>query len=262
MISSSRVQRGLRRVIGSIRQLIRLGPQYIALKRASVGRVRFALCLRDGQPCLADATSTTGFDRHYVFHTAWAARILAKSMPEIHTDISSSLYFIASVSAFVPIKFLDYRPANLGLSGVKEEAVDLLNLPFSDDSISSLSCMHVVEHIGLGRYGDPIDYDGDIRAATELKRVLSFGGQLLFVVPIAAEPRIQFNAHRIYSVPQVLSMFDGLVLDEFSLIPDRAEDGGLVLWPSEELRARQTYACGCFLFRKVIGQNIERGESK
>jgi SAM-dependent methyltransferase len=254
MINFSGVHRGFRRVVGSIRHAIRLLPQYLAIKRASRGGgARFSLRLRDAKPCLADATSTTGFDRHYVFHTAWAARILAKSMPKIHTDISSSLYFIANVSAFIHIKFLDYRPANLGLSGVREEAVDILNLPFADDSIQSLSCMHVVEHIGLGRYGDSIDYDGDIHAAKELKRVLSVGGQLLFVVPVAAEPCIQFNAHRIYSFIQVLSMFEGLVLDDFSLIPDRAEDGGLVPWPSKDLLARQTYACGCFLFRKVNG---------
>lgn len=262
MINSSRVRRSFLRVVGSIRQAIRLLPQYLALKRASGGRARFSLRLRDAKPCLADATSTTGFDRHYVFHTAWAARILAKSMPKIHTDISSSLHFIVNVSAFVPVRFLDYRPANLGLSGVTEDAVDLLNLPFVDDSIPSLSCMHVVEHIGLGRYGDPIDYDGDIHAARELKRVLAVDGQLLFVVPVAAEPCIQFNAHRIYSFVQVLSMFEGLVLDEFSLIPNRAEDGGLVPWPSEDLMARQTYACGCFLFRKVIGSSLEIKEPK
>lgn len=249
-MNTLQLSRYFRRLVDLIWKILKIGPDYFVLKNASKGISRFTLRLVDLKLCLTDATSTTGFDRHYVFHTAWAARILAKSMPEMHTDISSSLYFISNVSAFIPIRFLDYRPANLGLSAVKEEAVDILNLPFADDSISSLSCMHVVEHIGLGRYGEAVDSDGDIKAIQELKRVLSFQGQLLFVVPLAANPCIQFNAHRIYSFEQVVSMFDGLALDQFSLIPDKTEDGNLISWPTEELLARQTYACGCFLFRK------------
>jgi hypothetical protein len=48
----------------------------------------------------------TSFDAQYVFHTAWAARILANIRPEKHVDIASSLYFNTLVSAFVPIDFL------------------------------------------------------------------------------------------------------------------------------------------------------------
>ena len=60
----------------------------------------------DRYPCLSDRTSKTGFDRHYTYHTAWAARILAETKPETHTDISSSLFFVGIASAFVPIRFL------------------------------------------------------------------------------------------------------------------------------------------------------------
>jgi len=102
--------------------------------------------------------------------------------------------------------------------------------------------------VGLGRYGDPIDYDGDLKAAAELRRVLAPGGQLLFVVPVGAEARIQFNAHRIYTPGQVIKMFGDLSLKEFTLIPDREQEGGLVISPDEELLATQQYGCGCFWF--------------
>ncbi len=49
---------------------------------------------------------------------------------------------------------------------------NILDLPFKGNSVESLSCMHVVEHIGLGRYGDPMDPEGDIEAIKELKRVV------------------------------------------------------------------------------------------
>ena len=58
-------------------------------------------------------------------------------------------------SAFVPIEHYDYRPPDIRLDNLESGFADLLNLPFSDRSIASLSCMHVVEHVGLGRYGEP-----------------------------------------------------------------------------------------------------------
>ena len=111
--------------------------------------------------------------------------------------------------------------------------------------------MHTVEHVGLGRYGDALDYNGDLVAIRELQRVLAPGGDLLFVVPVG-KPQILFNAHRIYSRKQVVEAFDQLQLIEFSLIPDRDEAGktGIIKDASEELANRQHYGCGCFWFKK------------
>lgn len=210
---------------------------------------RFQLSWRDRYPCLYDNTPETTFDRHYVFHPAWAARILAQTKPKFHVDISSSLYFCSVISAFIPVKFYDYRPADLRLSNFSSEAADLCALPFEDRSIQSLSCMHVVEHVGLGRYGDPMDPEGDLRAIAELKRVLALGGSLLFVIPIG-KPKIMFNAHRIYSYKQIVEYFDGLELKEFSLIPYPPEDARLIQNATEKMADTQTYGCGCFWFRK------------
>src|SRR5690242_15240392 len=120
---------------------------------ASRSNPRFPIRWRDRYPCLYDNTPSTPFDRHYLYHTAWAARIVARTKPALHIDISSSLNFSTVVSAFVPVKFYDYRPAKLELSDFSSDRADLTALPFADQSVSSLSCMHVIEHIGLGRYG-------------------------------------------------------------------------------------------------------------
>lgn len=212
---------------------------------------RLPLLWEDRYPCMNDKTTVTSFDRHYVFHTAWAARVLAMIRPDEHTDISSSLYFCSIVSAFVPVRFYDYRPAVLDLDNLETASADLLSLPFSSGSISSLSCMHVVEHVGLGRYGDPLDPDGDLKSISELKRVVAPGGNLLFVVPIGM-PRIMFNAHRIYSYHQVIKYFSGFDLVEFALIPDKKKNGGLLRNASIEMANAEKYGCGCFWFRKTI----------
>lgn len=202
-------------------------------------------------PCLFDNTNSTGFDRHYVFHTAWAARCLKSIMPPVHVDISSSLYFCTIASAFIPIKFYDYRPAKLSLSNLEEGSQDLLKLSFQNESISSLSCMHVIEHIGLGRYGDAVDFNGDLKAILELKRVLKTNGDLLFVVPIGVS-KIEFNAHRIYSVEQVLNLFSDLKLIEFSFIPDDPSMGIITNALNQiSVANSQKYACGLFWFKKI-----------
>lgn len=165
-------------------------------------------------------------------------------------DISSSLYFASIVSAYIPIDFYDYRPAQLNLQGLNSKKGDLLNLPFRDNSVESISCMHVVEHIGLGRYGDPINVNGDKKAISELIRVTRKRGSILFVVPLG-KPKVAFNAHRVYSYSQILNLFkDSCILNEFSLIPDKIADGEIVKNPPSELVAKQKYGCGCFMFIK------------
>jgi SAM-dependent methyltransferase len=223
---------------------------YRAFRRlASRDNPRFEFRWQDRYPCLYDRTANTGFDRHYIYHPAWAARILAKRRSEFHVDISSTLHFCTLVSAFLPVRFFDYRPADIRLDNLVSEHADICALPFTDGSVPSLSCMHVAEHVGLGRYGDPLDPEGDLRAMSELKRVLAAGGDLLFVVPVG-RPRIMFNAHRIYSYEQILGYFSGLELKEFSLVPDNPLDGGLIQNATRETADAQTYGCGCFWFRK------------
>jgi len=221
-------------------------------KSFSRGEDRFSLDWRDFYPCLKERTENTGFDRHYVFHTAWAARILARTNPRCHTDISSALDFVSIASAFIPMRFYEYRPTDLGLDNLECAQADLLSLPFGDNALESLSCMHVVEHIGLGRYGDTLDPQGDLKAIAELKRVLAVGGHLLFVVPIGCRPRIMFNAHRIYTYDQILGYLSDLELMQFALIPDSPTIGGLILNANKDLADRQIYGCGCFWFRKQV----------
>ena len=138
------------------------------------------------------------------------------------------------------------------MSNLKCGAADLKKLSFNDNSIESLSCMHVVEHVGLGRYGDDLDADGDIAAIKELSRVIAPKGKLYFVVPVGGEARIQFNAHRIYRKEDIINLFqeNGLIIEEFTLIPDDPADGDLIKNPASILLEKQKYGCGCFLFSK------------
>jgi SAM-dependent methyltransferase len=208
---------------------------------------RFSLLAwKNRYPCLSDNTSATAFDAHYIYHPAWAARIVSQIHPLVHVDISSTLNFCAIVSAFVPVEFYDYRPAKLNLDNLECKHGDLMKLPFENESIESISCMHVVEHIGLGRYGDSLDPDGDLKAIAELKRVLARGGSLLFVTPMGA-PRIQYNAHRIYSYDQIAAYFGNLHIEQFALVDDK---GQFTINAGPSYANQQKYGCGCWWFKK------------
>lgn len=208
---------------------------------------RFSVSAADFYPCLNDKIVQTPFDQHYTYHPAWAARILAKTKPDYHVDFSSILYFGTMLSAFIPVRFYDYRPADLHLSNWKGGFADLCKLDIADHSFPSVSCMHTIEHIGLGRYGDKIDPKGDIKAIQELKRITSPGGDILFVTPVGRQ-RIEFNAHRIYSFEMVEELFSGCQLMDFSLVPD---GGGLIENADPKLVKEQQYGCGCFWFKKI-----------
>ena len=202
--------------------------------------------LLDTQPELFDNSKTTLFDYHYVYQSTWALEQIQINSPYFHVDIGSQIQFVASVAVFVPTIFLDIRPVYSKIKGMTSIAGNILNSPFTDGTIASISCLHVAEHIGLGRYGDQINPKGTELACKELKRILSAGGNLYFSVPVG-KPKIRFNAHRIHSIKQILDYFDGLKLIHLSAVMD---NGDFVLNPDLSELDSQEYACGLFWFRK------------
>jgi len=53
------------------------------------------------------------------------------------------------------------------------------------------------EHDGLGRYGDPIDPEGDLKAMNKMKTIIKKNGLLFLSVPTGKDLLV-WNAHRIY----------------------------------------------------------------
>ena len=196
-----------------------------------------------------DVAKSLDFDRHYLYHQAWAARILAKLCPKKHIDISSKFEFGTIISAFIPFEYYEFRKPNIILDDYSSNDMDIVNLPFQSDSVESISCMHVIEHIGLGRYGDTLDYNGDIKAINELIRVTAKDGNILFVVPVGGTSTICFNAHRIYTYRQIIELFPNCILQEFALIENNGNNG-LIRNATEQDVNKETYGCGCFWFKK------------
>jgi SAM-dependent methyltransferase len=199
---------------------------------------------RDAYPQVHDRLPRSPYDQHYFFQDVWAANRIAERRPDRHVDVGSRVDYVGFLTAICEVEFVDIRPLDVELERLTCVQGSLLALPYPDRSVLSLSCLHVAEHVGLGRYGDPLDPAGTRKAASELQRVLAPGGQLLFSGPVG-RPRVCFNAHRIHSPSAVVDMFDELVLEEFAGVNDAGQfvrDGR-----PEELE-QSVYACGMFRF--------------
>lgn len=220
-----------------------------AYKRQSKDH-RFGLQLKDMYPVLQDRFAAAGGMRgHYFFQDLWAARELFHRQVKDHVDVGSRLDgFIAHLLTFTSVTYIDIRPVDVDVEGLDFKSGSITSLPYPDQSLASLSCLHVIEHIGLGRYGDPIDPDGYLKAAKELARVLAPGCVLLLGVPVGKE-RLCFDAHRVFDPQTIVDAFGALTMKGFSLIDD---DGDRIHLNASFEKARDcNYGCGLFVFENI-----------
>ncbi len=227
--------------LGALRNYPRYLADWRQYERQQPGH---PLNFADSQPCLFDATAKTPFDAHYFYQANWAMRNITHNPVALHIDVGSEVNFVGLLSTQIPVGFVDIRPLSAHLPGLFCLAGDILHLPFATNSLPSLSCLHVVEHIGLGRYGDPLNPRGTLEACRELQRVLAVNGNLYFSTPVG-KPRVCFNAHRIHSPEQILAYFSDLELVEFSAVTDQRQ-----FVRSAAGLESASYACGLFWLRK------------
>jgi SAM-dependent methyltransferase len=188
---------------------------------------------------------------HYFLQDVWAAKKIYQSGCKHHVDIGSRIDgFVAHLLPFCTVEYVDIRPIESPFPELVFKEGSILSLPYQDNSVASLSCLHVIEHIGLGRYGDPIDPEGHIKAAQELSRVLKPGGRLYLGTPVGKET-VCFDAHRIFFVETILELFSELQLESFDFITDQ---GNLIEfdYPKQEAN-KARYGCGLFVFKKSLG---------
>ncbi len=155
-------------------------------------------------PCLYDNTEFTSIEPVYFYQDAWAFERIYLMKPDKHIDIGSQHKFVSQLSKVVNLTMVDIRPLSLPMNSIKFIKGSILDLPFSDGSLDSISSLCVIEHIGLGRYGDPIDPKGAVKAFREIDRSIKIGGNFYFSVPIEEINKVYFNAHRAFNEDYLL----------------------------------------------------------
>jgi len=203
---------------------------------------RFKTSLFYVQPYFTDKTKTTPVDPVYFYQDTWCASMIFQNKPTQHVDVGSSAKTVGIISQFTPTTMVDIRPLELSLNGLNFIEGSILDLPFEDNSVESLSSICVVEHIGLGRYGDPIDTFGSEKAIKELKRVVKPGGFLYFSVPVDDECKCLFNNCRTFTPDTIINLFE-----EFELIDQKYQYGNRLL---EQYNRELGFGTGLFAFKK------------
>ncbi|WP_128545529.1 DUF268 domain-containing protein [Larkinella soli] len=202
-------------------------------------------------PFLFDRFAESGYlVRHYFQQDLHVAQRIFDHQPERHLDIGSRIDgFVAHVAAFREIEVLDIRPLTRSFPNIRFRQVDLMNMPadlrLSCDSISSL---HAIEHFGLGRYGDPVDSNGYLKALDHIHALLKPGGKFYFSVPVGPQ-QIVYNAHRIFSIDYLVSLLSTRYrIDEFALIDDQENFHRHLDLRSPEVKNNFGCRFGCGIF--------------
>jgi SAM-dependent methyltransferase len=191
-------------------------------------------------PCPGEDVGVIDIEPIYYYQDAWAFERIVERRPARHLDIASHHKFVALLSKVIPVTTVDIRPPSLPLDTLEFQQGSILALPFRDGSISSLSSLCVVEHVGLGRYGDALDPFGTEKAVSELKRIVAPGGDLYLSVPLHNENRTYFNAHRTFTEPYFLSLCE----------PFEVVDRRYIFGREFGSELRRGFGTGCYHLRR------------
>jgi SAM-dependent methyltransferase len=203
------------------------------------------------EPILTDFRAPAGIARGHYFHQdLWAARKIAARAPNHHLDVGSRVDgFVAHLLTIMPVTVIDIRPLESDVDGLTFLRADATRLDtIASASVESLSSLHAVEHIGLGRYGDTVDPNGWAKAVSELSRILALGGRLYLSVPVGRQ-RLCFNAHRVFRPRTIIDACAPLRLVSFSAVDDADR---LITDASPDAFDNAQLACGLFEFTKEL----------
>lgn len=169
--------------------------------------------ISNNYPCLLDKYANAGIaSGQYFIQDIFVAQQILKNNPTKHADIGSRIDgFVAHIACFREIEIFDIRPLTSNVKNIVYKQLDITEDPVDYyNYCDSISCLHALEHFGLGRYGDTLDVNGHKKGLINISKILKPGGLFYLSVPFSNRQRIEFNAHRIFKIPYLLELLNPL----------------------------------------------------
>ncbi|MEI6268154.1 MAG: DUF268 domain-containing protein [Methylococcaceae bacterium] len=236
-----------RKMLQSLRGFSRYIDNFFQFRTSYKGRLEFMPCLQDWY----EEGGTTKSE--YFWQDLFVARKIFKSKPKTHVDIGSRVDgFVSHVASFREIEVFDVRPITSQIPGVKFKQANLMEpLEVMIEYCDSLSCLHALEHFGLGRYGDPIDPFGHETGLRNMVKILQQDGLFYLSVPIGIA-RVEFNAHRVFDPREIIRLAEdsGLFMEGFAWVQSGVLTESINLETDFDKLGSSRYALGIFTFRK------------
>jgi SAM-dependent methyltransferase len=214
------------------------------------------------EPKLGDASEEAGSLGEYFWQDLWVAREIQRLNPEKIVDVGSRIDgFIAHLACFREVDVIDIRELRHGIPGIRFHCVDLLELPDTWQGVADcVTCLHTIEHFGLGRYGDPLSVNAWEKGIEKLSLILKPEGTLFLSVPVGRQ-RIKFNSHRIFHPLTIVNHAKKMGLSltrlaEWQPGPRPLND----LPPTDEslsIMGNRKYSLAVFEFRKLLFSEAE-----
>ena len=210
-------------------------------------------------PCLHDWDAEGGTTKNeYFWQDLLVARWIFDANPHRHVDVGSRVDgFVAHVASFRDVEVFDVRPISTQIPGIVFKQADLMCIDGLPSSVNgycdSISCLHAIEHFGLGRYGDPIDPMGYERGIANMALLLKPGGKFYLSTPIGHE-RVEFNANRVFDPSSIIFFAEchALRLQKLTVIGSSGEPHEVQVSPETiSVLAKSNYNLGIFVFIKA-----------
>lgn len=257
-IISTQFGLNLRAFLRSLRGIPQYVSDWLAFRKAYQGTMTFV-------PCLHDRYEEGGATKsEYFWQDLLVARWIFEASPARHVDIGSRVDgFVAHLASFREVEVFDVRPISSKIPGVVFQQADLMDvggapaLAGGDGYCDSLSCLHAIEHFGLGRYGDPVDPQGHVRGLTNMAALVKSGGVFYLSTPIGAA-RVEFNANRVFDPREIvqIAQSNGLSLKKLVVVASDGTVSDTRDITAERLQdlASHQYNLGIFVFEKTAGR--------
>ena len=234
---------------------------YLRFAQSHNGKVAVRPCFHDRNDQAGAATN------EYFIQDLLAAQLVQKISPERHLDIGSRVDgFVAHIASFRDIDVMDVRPLSNVFERIRFLQHDLMS-PLEPSSnrdllngFDSISCLHALEHFGLGRYGDPINVKGWSDGLKGISALLRTGGTFYLSTPVGVE-KVFFNANWVFNPRSILSAAHSLNLKCNEIYEIVSGQPPVLIDATEEHLRRlesKSYTLCLFVFTKTDGYSNEQ----